>query len=232
MNTIPSSLLRKAGLVSFACGLMTMTGIVSADETSATTRQTHAKQSTATLDTAAKPDNIQEIAKSQMKEVHIANKDIKPVAPAASPSQEARNTLNLGADLYFGITNVTGKHKRSADGIWAGNSFTYPSVISLNWKSDSSHTAHVSPGIGDLTTASGTVLKQPVEAYYLSPLHGGATLTIGKYYVPFAAQEWEYETKYGVMFQQNRGEMSYTASINYNFESDSPNVYLRVGRSD
>ena len=230
MSAIPRSLRRNAGLVSGVFALMAAPGAVFADETAANTRQTDEKHSTGTPEKVAELNSLQEIVTLRMRDGDVSPQRIKPVPPAATPPQEAYNKLTLGADLYFGITNVTGKYKRSTDGIWAGNSFTYPSVISLNWKPDSSHTAHVSVGVGDLYTESGAVLKQPVEAYYSFPLRGGATLTVGKYYVPFATQEWEYETIYGVMIQQNRGAMSYTASINYNFESDAPNAYLRVGR--
>lgn len=55
-------------------------------------------------------------------------------------------------------------------------------------------------------------------------------MTLGKFYVPFGVQEWEYESKYGAMFQIAHGATSFTGSVNYNFNRNSPNIYLRIGR--
>lgn len=79
-------------------------------------------------------------------------------------------------------------------------------------------------------TASGTSLRQPVEATYQFPITGGVTMTVGKYCVPFGIQEWKYEPKYGAMFQSAHGATSFTGSLNYNFSRKMPNIYLRIGR--
>ena len=147
-----------------------------------------------------------------------------PTAAKAAPV--IRNQFSFGADIYAGATNLTGVRRRNTDGIRAGNALAYPSIIALNYRADESHSAHVSVGIGDLYTASGTTFKQPVEAYYQLPMAGGGTLTAGKFYVPFATQEWESEAKYGVMYQKTQGAMNYSASLNYNFARETPNAYL------
>jgi hypothetical protein len=157
------------------------------------------------------------------------------VTPEASPaSQPAKvksflSSLSFGGDIYYGGTNATGIRARNNDGVWAGFGPAYPSNVSLNWKEGDARAVRVSLGIGDLYTASGTTLRQPVEAYYQLPA-GKGSLTIGKYYVPFAAQEWEYEPKYGLMYTTASGSMTYVTSLNYNFNRNTPNLYFRAGK--
>ena len=154
-----------------------------------------------------------------------ASKDEPPAKPRA-----IRNQFKFGADLYYGISNATEGRSRINDGIWAGYGTIYPSLISFNWQADEAHGLRVSLGVGELFTASGTSLRQPVEATYQFPVAGGGTMTVGKYYVPFGIQEWEYESKYGAMFQSAHGATSFTGSLNYNFSRKAPNIYLRIGR--
>ena len=149
--------------------------------------------------------------------------------PPAKPLP-IRNQLKFGADLYYGVSNAIKGRSRFNDGIWAGYGSVYPSLLSFNWQADEAHSLRVSLGVGDLFTASGTPLRQPVEATYQFPVAGGGTMTVGKFYVPFGVQEWEYESKYGALFQSAHGATSFTGSLNYNFSRNAPNIYLRIGR--
>lgn len=151
-------------------------------------------------------------------------------APAAGKPRPVRDILAFGGDLYLGGTNAGGVRARNNDGVWAGFGSAYPSLLSMNWQRDEVRGMRVSIGVGDMFTGRGTALRQPVEATYQFPAAGDGTMTIGKFYVPFATQEWEYESKYGMMFQKTKGALSYTGSFNYNYNRQSPNVYLRVGR--
>ncbi len=152
----------------------------------------------------------------------------KPADAKAAPP--FRPSFAIGGDLYMGGSNVTGVSARNNDGIWAGYGPAFPSNLSLNWKETETRTLRVSIGVGDMYTGRGTALRQPVEAFYQLPGRGGSSFTLGKFYVPFATQEWEYEPKWGGMVQGASGRMGYTASINYDRINNSPNGYLRLGR--
>src|SRR5579884_3194160 len=153
----------------------------------------------------------------------------KPAAAGAPGATTAATALQFHANLYFGLTNINGPTARNTDGAWAGAGFALPSTLSLDWSHREDQAVHVAVGIGDLYTGRGTPLHEPVEAYY--SFHGaGGEFTAGKFYVPFASQEWEYEPKYGLMYRQAHGRMDYTTSLQYDQGRRTPNAYLRVGR--
>jgi hypothetical protein len=68
-----------------------------------------------------------------------------------------------------------------------------------------------------------------LKAWYQKPV-GKFNITAGKFYVPFELQEWQYETKWGVMLQNSQGPYDFSGSLNYNFNVDEPNAYFRVAR--
>jgi len=74
-------------------------------------------------------------------------------------------------------------------------------------------------------TDSASTLDQPVEAYWQQPA-GKTVLTFGKFYVPFAQQEWQYESKLGMMAQWTGGRSSLAMSVNRNANLDSTNGYV------
>jgi len=139
-------------------------------------------------------------------------------------------TFHFGLDYYRGITNDTGGNTQLTDGHWAGFGGSVPSNVSLHWSHGEEQTLHISFGIGDMWTGSGVIVKQPMEAYYRLTTGANSHVTVGKYFVPFAIQEWEYESKYGVMYETTRGPMSLVASANYNTDVQKPNFYARAGR--
>lgn len=195
--------------------------------------------------TVARADtNATKTAKAETK---VAASDATPIKPTASeatvpppvpapqteekhPAPPLHGILKFGADFYYGGTNASGIRARNNDGLWAGFGPAFPSNLSLNWHEGDTRTVRIALGIGDMYTGSGTTLRQPVEAYYQMPGPGGSSVTVGKFYVPFATQEWEYEPKYGAMYSVARGRMNVTASLNYNTNRDTPNLYFRVGR--
>ena len=160
--------------------------------------------------------------------------DSSPGAAAtdtAAVGQKGTPTLPLkfGVDLYAGASSLKSQG-RFRDGFWAGSGPAFPSVAYLNWDNGKGSAAKLSIGAGKMYTASDSALDQPVEAWYQMPA-GNLSLTVGKFWVPFAAQEWQYETKPGVMVQWAKGASSLSASANYNRQTQGTNAYLRFGRS-
>lgn len=152
------------------------------------------------------------------------------LAPACADDVESTMPIAvLGIDAYLGTSDMAGSH-RLTDGMWAGCGTFYPSIAYLQWNSPNGSTSRVSFGIGDLYTDSENDLDQPVEAYWQTPM-GNTTLTFGKFWVPFAQQEWLYESKPGVMAQWERGRMSLVAAANYDVDFNTPKLYARGGYS-
>ena len=147
------------------------------------------------------------------------------VAPTAAP---AAAPLKIGIDAYLGISDQQG-NRTFYDGYWIGYGPAYPSVVYGKWDPSDSETVKASISIGRLYRAQNRIIDQPVEAYYQKRF-GHSSVTVGKYYVPFGVQEWEYETKPGVMYQYDDGVDTVAASVNYNDDRRSTNTYLRVGR--
>ena len=147
--------------------------------------------------------------------------------PAETP---APTTLAAGVDVYSGVSNLQGQ-RRFSDGFWAaGASLAYPSIAYLKLQESNGSAAKLSIGTGDLYRGPSRVVKQPVEAWYQKPV-GKFTATVGKYWVPFALQEWQYETKYGVQIQRALGASDFAGSVNYDRIKHRPNVYFRAGRN-
>jgi hypothetical protein len=141
----------------------------------------------------------------------------------------ANGSVKLGLVYYSGLTNYSGQDRRSTDGVWAGAQTCYPSNVSLNWSRGESAAARLSIGIGDTYAGPHRAMEQPIEAWYQARV-GGCQLTAGKYYTPFALQEWQWEPKYGMMLAGAAGQYSYSASFQYNTRLDHPNLYLHAGR--
>ncbi len=153
-------------------------------------------------------------------------------AAVASTEGEAplSTTLSAGLDVYSGVSNLDGQ-RRFSDGFWAaGASLAYPSAAYLKLQQKNGSAAKFSIGTGDLYRGSSSTVKQPIEAWYQKPV-GKYTVTAGKYWVPFALQEWQYETKFGVQLQRATGASDYVASVNYDRAKNRPNIYFRGGRN-
>jgi hypothetical protein len=162
--------------------------------------------------------------------------------PAPDPTAEQRGAiteskekpivrfpLKVGMDAVTGFSNVPG-FRRYSDGMWAGSGPAYPSVGYLAWDGGNGHAAKASIGMGSMSTSGSATFKQPVEAWWQVPA-GKASLTMGKFWVPFAAQEWQYETKPGLMLGWEEGPHGLSFSANYNEQTRAMNGYFRAGRS-
>ncbi len=160
----------------------------------------------------------------------------QPAEPGDKPADKADAEappapgLRAGLDFYGGVSNLEGQ-RRFRDGFWAaGAGLAYPSNIYLRWVSRSGAQAKLSLGIGKIYTGPQSTVNQPLEAWYQKPM-GRLTATAGKYYVPFALQEWEYETKPGLMLQTERGPYGVALSVNYDENTHNGNAYARASRS-
>lgn len=133
-----------------------------------------------------------------------------------------------GVDLYFGVSNLR-RERRFRDGFWIGYGTAYPSVVYARYANAGGETAKLALGAGKLYGSATPTVHQPVEAWYQKPV-GTFNVTAGKFYVPFELQEWQYETKWGVMLQKSQGAYDFAGSLNYNFNVEEPNAYVRVAR--
>jgi hypothetical protein len=142
-----------------------------------------------------------------------------------------RNVVRFGANLYYGVSNLGGVDRRNTDGPWAsGFGFSAPSSLSVDWSANPDQALHVAIGVGDLYNARGARLRQPVEAFYQFRAGSANQVRAGKFYVPFSAQEWDYEAKPGLMLTHSRGAGTYMASVFFNTDTNTPNAYFRAGR--
>lgn len=137
--------------------------------------------------------------------------------------------LKVGTELYEGRSNLPGQ-KRYSDGFWAGLGTAYPSYVYAHSQNNAGSEAKVSLGIGELYGGPAATVRQPLEAWYKTPV-GKNNLTVGKFYVPFALQEWEYETKWGAMLDRATGPYTFNLSVNYDEHQHAADGYFRAGRN-
>lgn len=187
------------------------------------------------------PNNNPAGTTSEAREVAPDTTPTAPVAgsPSTSTPQEATETapsegvteraFKAGVDLFYGVSNLPGA-RRFRDGFWIGYGPAYPSVVYGRWETPKGSAAKVAVGVGKLYNGSVANVDQPVEAWYQRPL-GSQTVTVGKFYVPFALQEWQYETKWGVQLAGKAGKADYVVSANHNHNVDAVNVYGRVSQA-
>lgn len=142
----------------------------------------------------------------------------------------ARTTLTAGLDLYSGVSNVAGQ-RRISDGFWgpAAGPF-YPSALALQLQGKDGSAARFALGAGDVFRGPNRSVGQPMEAWVQKPI-GKYSVMAGKFFVPLALQEWQYESRYGVQLQRTLGASDFAASVNYSNIKNRPNVYFRAGRN-
>jgi hypothetical protein len=145
------------------------------------------------------------------------------------PEKSVASPFKTGVDLYLGLSDRPGNH-RYRDGMWAGQSNALPSSTYIRWDAGKGQSAKFSLGTGRLFTSHDTGYDQPAEAW-VQQEWGHASLRLGKFWVPFASQEWELETKPGAMLQWNLGKIDFAASGNYNTTTRTNNGYARIGHA-
>ncbi len=154
------------------------------------------------------------------------------LAQNAQPGDAGGNpsaSYKVGFDYYVGWSNVD-TLKQFTDGMWAGSGLAFPSVGYVRWDGPGAEAGKLSLGMGEMYLGGSYGLDQPVEGWWRVPV-GKMTATFGKFYVPFAVQEWEYETKPGAMLEWGERGWTVAASLNHEFYTHNANGYLRVGKS-
>ncbi len=135
----------------------------------------------------------------------------------------------MGLDVYSGVSNIEGQ-RRFSDAFWVAGAGFFPSSAYLQLRQSNGAAARLSVGTGDYYRGPSSIVTQPNELWYQKPV-GKFTATVGKYFVPFALQEWQYESKYGVQLQRAFGASDFTGSVNYDRIKRRPNIYFRAGRN-
>ena len=155
-----------------------------------------------------------------------------PASIDESDEEEQRPGIYAGGELFLGRTNLEGA-ERLRDGFWpAGSGPSYPSALYLRVLTSKQVEAKVSVGVGRLFRDAAYGFEQPIEAWARVPLGKSqeTKLTAGKFYVPFALQEWEYETKWGAMIEHQRGKTALAVAATRNSDTKGANIYARAGR--
>ena len=150
----------------------------------------------------------------------VLAEDERPSKPAG---------LRAGADIFFGLSNIAGPTRRITDQQWAAVETYEPSVVLLDWVGRAGDEARLSIGIGDVYTGSDRSTRQPVECLWRKSADAG-TLTLGKHYVPFGQQEWEYETRWGGMLEVGIGDTAVALSLSHNPDTQAVNTTVRLSR--
>ena len=139
---------------------------------------------------------------------------------------ESSRPLKMGLDSYLSISSADGR-KVFTDGMWAGAGPHSPSVGYLSWSGTRGESAKVSLGIGRLYGRVGTTFHDPVEAWVRGK-SGKAEATAGKFWVPFGRQEWEYESKPGVLLSLASGPVELQSAVTHNTTLGTLNSYSRL----
>lgn len=148
----------------------------------------------------------------------------------ASPEEHATQPFKVGVDLYYGLSNVR-NYRKYNDHMWAGYGAFVPSTVYAAYENKRGYGAKLSIGTGGLFNTRGDEFYQPAEAWVKSPLGKSASVTLGKFWVPLALQEWEYESKPGVLFQWNRKAYDLSFAATHNRNTRTGNFYARLSRS-
>ncbi|MBM3495388.1 MAG: hypothetical protein FJX72_13860 [Armatimonadetes bacterium] len=152
-----------------------------------------------------------------------------PALGADDEEGERRLGWKAGADIFFGLSNLGGPVKRITDRQWAAVETSEPSCVHLDWAGAAGDDVRLSLGVGDAYTGRDRTTKQPVECWWRRPVGSGA-ITFGKHYVPFAQQEWEYETRWGAMAEADLAGAALSLSATHNPDTSALNATIRVAR--
>ena len=145
----------------------------------------------------------------------------------AEEGEAAELGFGFHGSLYYGVSNLQGPVRRNTDGVWAGVGSQEPSTLAVSWKGSRGNEGLASFGIGDMYTGPERTVKQPVECLFRVQSAEGSW-TCGKHYVPFALQEWEYETRWGILYEVESGSGTLAVSTTYNEDTRAANTLARA----
>jgi hypothetical protein len=138
--------------------------------------------------------------------------------------------FRVGVDIFAGRSNIDDA-RRYSDSMWAGYGPFVPSVAYVQWQNQRGAAARLSLGTGALFNSPRDEFYQPAEAWYQHPVGKAASVTVGKFWVPLAIQEWELESKPGIMAQWAAGAYGVSVAATQNRYTHHGNTYLRATRS-
>ncbi|HSV74519.1 MAG TPA: hypothetical protein VLH79_12240 [Chthonomonadales bacterium] len=150
-------------------------------------------------------------------------------AAVDEPSAERPRPFRFSLDLYQGISDIEGL-RRASDGHWAGSSASWPSTAAVDWTAVSGHGARLAVGVGAAFSRGGLGYRQPAEAWWRVPWGGAASVRAGRFWVPFASQEWLYRPANGLALDWRTGRYEGSGAITLTDDEMRPNVHVRLGR--
>ncbi len=154
-----------------------------------------------------------------------------PTAEKSAPNEDApKPGLTLGADVYYGVSNLPGAG-RFRDGFWIGAGPFYPSNLYGIYRGEDGLSAKVALSVGQLTSGSDATFDQPIEAFVSKRIRG-TDFSVGKFFVPFELMEWQFETEVGVQAARDMGRVgSLTVALTRNRRRGALNAYARYART-
>jgi hypothetical protein len=114
--------------------------------------------------------------------------------------------------------------------MWAGFGSQTPSVLAVDWSGPDGQQGRFALGLGDTFNGKRALYSQPAEVWWSRPV-GRLTLKAGRYWTPFAAQEWHYELRYGAMVSRQGNHGSASLSFHPSSEHRGAAIFARAGRS-
>lgn len=154
----------------------------------------------------------------------------EPSTPENQVQPEATSALVFGVDLYHGLSNIEG-YRRYDDHMWAGYGPFVPSTVYARYENERGYSAKLAIGTGDQFNTDDDEFYQPAEATISGPLSRNTRFTLGKFWVPFGLQEWEYESKPGAMLEWGRGEYGLALAATRNQSLGTGNYYGRLSKN-
>jgi hypothetical protein len=143
-------------------------------------------------------------------------------AQKTPPSPASR--LTGGLDFYGGVSDINA-FTSYTDQLWAGQSTFTPSVLHADY--DGKTKARVAIGVGKLSRGSGATYAPIVEGW-AERIIGKGTVRVGRFFAPFATQEWEYESKDGVQWSHEGGDSGVNLSLVRDRNTRQNALYGRV----
>lgn len=134
----------------------------------------------------------------------------------------AQVRIRPGVELYAGGVRSSGRWETLRDGYWAGSDRFYPSTVRLDGMGKGLN-ARLSVPVGDLRGGgAGETYDGAVEAWAQR-----GSVTAGKFWVPFGAQSWVYQSRWGARLDSG----SLSAAVVYTAAERTGNVYVRGQRT-
>jgi hypothetical protein len=151
------------------------------------------------------------------------------------PMMDDKPVTVVGTDSYFGQLRTGGSNYETIrDGYWAGAQVFTPSVNYINYRSGKTE-ARYAAGIGSIPNLAGFTVGPTVEAWVRQPVGtSGATVTAGRFWVPFGRMHWQFENKDGLQLDtpigSSESKLSLSAAATQNRYVKKSNFYAHLSK--